>query len=220
MIFAAQEGGEAERAALEQLCATYWKPVYFFVRRKGLSPEAAEDAVQGFFLHLLQRDFLPRLDPDRGRFRSYLLRSLEHYLVNLHAHDKAQKRGGAYAHVPLDLVLAERDLPAAPSAASAAFDKEWALGLMERALGRLAREYEDGTRKGRADVVLRFFALDDAPSYADAARASAMSVPQFKAALHRARARFREILRDEVAATVDDDEAREDEIADMLRALA
>jgi DNA-directed RNA polymerase specialized sigma24 family protein len=84
LILASQDSGEAEKAALEQLCATYWKPVYFFLRRKGLSPAAAEDAAQGFFLHLLQRDFLPRLDPARGRFRSYLLRSLEHYLVNLH----------------------------------------------------------------------------------------------------------------------------------------
>src|SRR5262249_20953521 len=168
LILASQGGGEAERTALEQLCATYWKPVYFFLRRKGLTPAAAEDAVQGFFLHLLQRDFLPRLDPSRGRFRSYLLRSLEHYLVNLHERDSAPKRGGGYRFIPLDLALAERELPAASAEAPDAFDREWAMGVMERALGRLGREYEEGTRKGRRDVVLRFFGLERAPTYAEA----------------------------------------------------
>src|SRR4051812_41437013 len=102
LILASRGGGEAERAALDQLCTTYWKPVYFFLRRKGLSPAAAEDAVQGFFLHIREGNFLPRLDPERGRLRSYLLRSLEHYLINQHAHDSAQKRGGGYQFVPLD----------------------------------------------------------------------------------------------------------------------
>ena len=220
LILAAQRGEAAEKAALEQLFSTYWKPVYFFLRRKGLAPAAAEDAAQGFFLQLLERDFLPRLDPARGRFRSYLLRSLEHYLVNLHERDTARKRGGDYRFVPLDVALAERELPAAPEAPGAAFDREWALGLMERALCRLAREYEDGTRKGRADVVLRFFGLGEAPSYAEAARDCGMTAPQFKASLHRARARFREILAEEMAATVDGPEEAEHELGELMRALS
>ena len=220
LILASHENGEAEPAAFEQLCATYWKPVYFFLRRKGLSPPAAEDAAQGFFLHLLQGDVVGRLDPARGRLRSYLLRSLEHYLVNLHERDSALKRGGGHRLVPLDVVLAERELVAAPESPLNAYEKEWALGLMERALGRLRREYEDGTRKGRADVVLRFFGLEGAPTYAEAAADSGMSVPQFKAALHRARARFRDILREEVAATVEDDADGEREIGDLVRALS
>jgi len=220
LILRSQQGGEAERNALEQLFAAYWKPVYFFLRRKGLPPPAAEDAVQGFFLHLLQQDFLPRLDPGRGRFRSYLLRALEHYLTNLHERDSALKRGGGYRFVPLDVVLAERELPAAPEEPLRAYEREWALGLMERALTRLRREYEEGKRKGSADTVLRFFGLDRAPSYAEAAAECAMTVPQFKAALHRARERFREILREEVAATVEDDGEGDREIADLLRALS
>lgn len=220
LILDSRQGGEAERAALEQICTTYWKPVYFFLRRKGLSPEAAEDAAQGFFLQLLERAFLPRLDPARGRFRSYLLRSLEHYLVNLHERATAQKRGGEYLLVSLDVAVAERELPAAPGSAADAFDKEWALVLMERALDRLRREYEDGRRKGRAEVVLRFFGLEDPPSYAAAASECAMTPPQFKAVLHRARARFRELLREEVAATVDHDAEADPEIAALLRALS
>jgi RNA polymerase sigma-70 factor (ECF subfamily) len=220
LILASQKGGEAERSALEQLFSTYWKPVYFFLRRKGLPPAAAEDAVQGFFLHLLQRDFLPRLDPARGRFRSYLLRSLEHYLVNLHEHDSALKRGGGLRFVPLDVAQAERELPAAPEPPGQAYEREWALGLMERALARLRREYEEGRRKGRVDTVVRFFGLDRAPTYAEAAAECGMTVPQFKAALHRARERFRDILREEVAATVDDDAEAEREIGDLVRALS
>jgi RNA polymerase sigma-70 factor (ECF subfamily) len=220
LILASHQGGEAERKALEQLCATYWRPVYVFLRRKGLSPPAAEDAVQGFFLHLLEREFLSRLDPARGRLRSYLLRALEHYLVNLHERDAALKRGGAYRLVPLDTDVVERGLPAAPTPAPDAFEREWALGVMESALGRLRREYEDGTRKGRADVILGFFGLDRAHTYAEAARECAMTVPQFKAALHRARGRFREILREEVAATVEDDADADREIGLLVRALS
>lgn len=220
LILASQQGGGTQKPALEQLCATYWKPVYFFLRRKGLAPEAAEDAVQGFFLHLLERDFLARLDPARGRFRSYLLRALEHYLVNLHERAAAQKRGGDYRFVPLDVVLAERELPAAPKPALQAYEREWALGLMERALARLRREYDEGKRKGSGQTVLGFFGLDAAPSYAEAAAQCGMTVPQFKAALHRARVRFREILRDEVAATVEDDAEAEREIGDLMRALS
>jgi hypothetical protein len=124
--------------------------------------------------------------------------------------ETALKRGGGYRLVPLDLVLAERELPAAPEPAEEAFEREWALGLMDRALERLRAEYEDGPRKGRAEVVLRFFALAEAPTYTEAAAACGMTVPQWKATLHRARARFREILREEVAATVEDDGEGED----------
>jgi RNA polymerase sigma-70 factor (ECF subfamily) len=220
LILDARQGDEAQRAALEQLFATYWKPVYFFLRRKGLSPEAAEDAVQGFFLHLIEREFLPRLDPARGRFRSYLLRSLEHYLVNLHESETALKRGGGYRFVSLDVATAERELPASPDPAADAYDKEWALVLIGRALETLRREYDEGKRKGRADVVLRFFALKNAPTYAEAASDCGMTVPQFKASLHRARARFRELLREEVAETLEDDAESAAEIGDLLRALS
>jgi RNA polymerase sigma factor (sigma-70 family) len=220
LILDARQGDEAQRAALEQLFSIYWKPVYFFLRRKGLSPEAAEDAVQGFFLHLIEREFLPRLDPARGRFRSYLLRSLEHYLVNLHESETALKRGGGYRFVSLDVATAEQELPASPGPAADAYDREWALVLMGRAIEKLRREYDEGRRKGRADMVLRFFALENAPTYAEAATECDMTVPQFKASLHRARARFRELLREEVASTLGDDAQCAAEIGDLLRALS
>jgi hypothetical protein len=110
--------------------------------------------------------------------RSYLIRALEHYLANLHERDSALKRGGGYRLISLDLVLAERELPAATEGPQQAYEREWALGLMERALGRLRREYEEGRRKGRVETVLKFFGLDRAPSYAEAAAECGMTVPQ------------------------------------------
>src|SRR5262245_10379570 len=121
LVLATRQGGEARRSALETLLSAYWRPLYLFARRKGLTSEAAEDAVQGFFLKLLEHDFPDRLDPARGRLRSYLLTGLERHLVNLHEHDAAQKRGGGARLLSLDVLSAERDLPGAPDAATAAF---------------------------------------------------------------------------------------------------
>jgi RNA polymerase sigma factor (sigma-70 family) len=222
LILASREDDEARRQALESLLTTYWKPVYFYLRRRGLAVEAAEDAVQGFFLQLLERDFLPRLDPARGRFRSYLLTSLDHYLASLYAREAAQKRGGGVRLVPIDLVLAERELEGAPAEAETAYEREWAVGVMERALGRLRREYDEGRRQGPAEVYLRFFSLqaaDAVPSYAEAAARVGLTAPQFKAALHRARQRFRELLREEVGGTLQDASQADREIGELVRAL-
>ncbi len=220
LILSSRQSEEARRAALDTLLPLYWKPVYFYLRRKGLSVENAEDMTQSFFLHVLERDMLPRVDPARGRFRSYLLTSLENYCVNRYEHDAAVKRGGRTKLVPLDTVLAERELPAASEDPGRAFDREWALGAVERALGRLRQEYDEGRRKGPADVFLRFFSLDEAPSYADAAAACGLTPAQFKAALHRARERFRELLREEVAMTVGEEDDPDVEMRALMDALS
>jgi RNA polymerase sigma-70 factor (ECF subfamily) len=219
LILSSRESPEARREALEQLLTAYWRPLYFFGRRKGCREDAAKDAVQGFFLHLLERDFLERADPAKGRFRAYLKTSFDHYLVNQYEREAAQKRGGQFHFVSLDVVTAERDLAAAPEAPEAAFEREWALSIMERALARLRKEYEDGRRKGDVATILRFFRLDEAPSYAEAAAACGMTVVQFKASLHRARARFREILREEVADTATEADV-DDELKDLVRILS
>jgi RNA polymerase sigma-70 factor (ECF subfamily) len=222
LILASREGDGARRAALESLLAIYWKPAYFYLRRRGLAVEAAEDAVQGFFLQLLERDFLPRLDPARGRFRSYLLTALDHYLASQRERETAQKRGGGARLVPIDLALAERELEAAPAGAQVAYEREWALGVMERAVKRLRQEYEQGRRQGPAEVYLRFFSFESAepvPSYAEAAARVGLTASQFKAALHRARQRFRELLREEVGGTLQDATQADGEIGELVRAL-
>lgn len=205
LILAARNGDTARRAALESVAGTYWRPVYFYLRRKGLDATKAEDVTQSFFVHVIEGELLVRLDPARGRFRSYLLTSLDHYVVSLHEKEVAVKRGGRMAILPLDSVLLEAELPGVPEDPGRAFDREWALALLGRALGRLREEYAAGKRKGPAEPFLRFFRLDESPSYAEAAAECGLTTVQFKAALHRARDRFRQIVEEEVAATVADD---------------
>lgn len=217
-ILSSRAGTEARRTALSELLQAYWKPLYFHARRKGLNIEAAKDAVQGFFVNLLERDFMDRLDPERGRFRSYLRTAMDHYLVNLHENASARKRGGDRNIVSLDIDVAERDFKAGP--AEDAFDREWAAGVMKRVLARLRQEFEAGARKGSFDVALRYFQPGDPPPYAEAAAACGMGSVQFKAFLHRTRARFRELLREEVAHTVADARESDAEIEHLLKALS
>ena len=132
-IVAARGSPELRREVLDELCASRWQPLYVHLRKQGLPPDRAQDVVQGFLVHLLERDFLARLDPGRGRLRAYLKTALAHYLANLHAEESAQKRGGGRAALPFDDV--EAIIPAAPDDPAAAFDREWALGLFEGALG-------------------------------------------------------------------------------------
>jgi RNA polymerase sigma-70 factor (ECF subfamily) len=219
LILSSRDGDSQRTRALDELLATYWKPLYFYVRRKGQSIDGAKDAVQGLFAQLLERDFLARLDPARGRFRGFLKTAADHYLANQHEAAVALKRGGAVRTVALDFELAERDLAAAPAAAEEAFDREWAGGVMQRAMDALRREFADGTRRGPLDLALRFFNGGVAPTYEQAAKDASMSVVRFKAFLHRARTRFRELLRAEVAHTLQDAKEADAEISALLQRL-
>jgi RNA polymerase sigma-70 factor (ECF subfamily) len=221
LILGARAGAAARRRALEELLAIYWRPLYVYLRRRGVPAASAEDLVQGFVIHLLESpEFLERLHPSRGHFRGYLKKALDHYRANLYAREKALKRGGGLTLVPLDVALAERELAAIPEAADGAYDREWAMQVMQRCVHRLGEEFAQGRRADRAPVVLRFFSLDEAPSYAESASECGMTVPQFKAALHRARVRFRQLLREEVADTVAADVDVERELGELMRALS
>ncbi len=218
VIASSRSGADARAKALEELLAAYWKPLYFFVRRKGLSVEDSKDAIQDFFAHLLDREFLERLDPKKGRFRSYLRGAMDNFLVNRHEHRSAQKRGGGKKIVSLDFEVDESSTPGTASP-EAAFDREWALAVMETALARLKAEFESGERKGPFALVKRFFDFTaEQPSYEEAAKESAMSVSSLKAFLHRARLRFRELVKEEVQHTVDDGEP-DREVDELIRAL-
>ena len=220
LILSSREQTGAKQVALQELIQTYWKPLYFYVRRKGRDSEAAKDVIQGFFLHLLQHDFLSRLDPGKGHLRGYLKRGIDHFLVNLHERETAQKRGGDLAKVSLDFEVAERGMRDLPERPDAAFDREWATGIMERAMGMLRAEFGDGKRRGPFELVEQFFQFGEAPSYRDAANKYDMTPAQVKAFLHRARSRFRDLLRGEVAHTVATPEEVEQEIGDLLRLLS
>ena len=219
LILSARLGERARQEALEGLLGAYWKPVYHYCRRKGLDADGAQDAVQDLFAHLLAQDFLGRLDPERGRFRSYLRTAADHLLVNLHEKRSAAKRGGGQAPLSLDFDVAERELVATAASPEAAFDRDWALGVMDRALGRLRAEFEAGARRGPFDVALEFFRGAEPPSYADAAKRAGMPAPTFKAFLHRTRVRFRELVRAEVGETVGSGAQADQEVADLMAAL-
>jgi DNA-directed RNA polymerase specialized sigma24 family protein len=217
-IVAARDRPEVRRQVLDDLCATRWQPLYVHLRKQGLPRERAQDAVQGFLVHLLERDFLGRLDPGRGRLRAYLKTALAHYLANLHEQESAQKRGGGARALSFEDV--ETVLPAAPDDPGAAFDREWALALFEGALGDLEAELASGARRGPAAVVRQLFRMGESPPYETLAAEHGMTVPQLKSFVHRARQRFRALLLARVADTVQTPEEAEAELGELLKAIA
>ncbi|MFZ5475443.1 MAG: RNA polymerase sigma factor [Myxococcota bacterium] len=214
-LIAAARGSDAERRrALEELLAAYWEPVYVYVRRRGLGPEDAAEAVQDLFAELVEKDFPAKLDPAKGRLRGWLKACADHRLAHRRAKAGAKKRAAEV--VPFDADVAERAVAASGEDPERAFQRAWAGRVMDRAMARLRGEYESGERTGDFAIVLRFFGDGEAPSYRDAAAEAGMSLPQLKAFLHRARARFRELVLDEVRDTVGDPAEAERELAELL----
>jgi len=234
-LLAARDGDpEARRRAVADLLGRAWKPLYVCARRRGLSSEAAKDAVQGLAARLLERDLLALPDPGKGRLRSYLRTALENHIANERERASAAKRGGGARTLSLSTPLGgggggevdeatlEQAVAAAPEDPHAAFDRAWAREVMGRALARLEAELPTGGGRGAREALLAFFRADgEPPSHEAAARASGKTPSQWKAHLHRARLRFRAIVREEVAPTAGDDERDvDDEIEALLRALA
>jgi RNA polymerase sigma-70 factor (ECF subfamily) len=201
-------GSESQaRSALETLCRQYWYPLYSFVRRQGRPHHEAEDCTQEFLARLLASDGLARARPERGRFRTFLLTALRHFLTNEWHRAQAAKRGGGLAPLPFELQGAEDRFSCEPAdphlTPEQAFDRNWALGMLDRAMSRLQAEYE---ASGRGELVATLGPLmwgnpTDEPS-AKAAERLGMNSHAFTMALHRLRRRFGESLREEVAATV------------------
>ncbi|MSU59352.1 MAG: sigma-70 family RNA polymerase sigma factor [Pedosphaera sp.] len=217
--------GESSRAAqaLEQLCQTYWYPLYVFLRRNGQSPEDAQDLVQGFFAHLLGGNMLNRIAPEKGRFRSFLLASLKNFLCDQADKANALKRGGGVQTVSLDAATAEERFHLEPQDMldpAKAYDRRWALMLLESALTRLSSENE-GERRKRFDR-LRDFMLGDPTdtTYAETGRTLGMSEGAVKVAVLRLRQRYRELVRDEIAETVATPEDVQDELQHIFSVLS
>jgi DNA-directed RNA polymerase specialized sigma24 family protein len=202
VLRASGEGAEA-KAALSDLCAAYYAPVVAFLRREGRDEDAAREMAHGFFASVLEGG-VGAPERERGRFRSYLLGALKHFLSKHRDAAVAEKRGGGAEHVPL---VAETDtspglpMPAAPDD-TLVFDREWAFTIIARALAALETEHAEKT----AHFTTLKPWLDGGAelSQADAAHALGMTENAVKVAIHRLRARFRELIRAEVAATVND----------------
>src|SRR5690348_15769603 len=211
-------------AALAELCHAYWYPVYSFVRARSSSADEAQDLTQEFFLHLLDRAVFAAANPAAGRFRSFLLASLRHFLADQADRRSAQKRGGDVVLVPIDLAAAEerfvrelqyRDTP------EKVFDRQWALTLVTQACEQLqdalARE-----GKGRFFQHVRPFLPggSDPPSYADLAEELKPTDTSVKVTIYRLRRRYRELLRANVSHTLADPKEVDDEIRFLLNSLS
>jgi DNA-directed RNA polymerase specialized sigma24 family protein len=223
----ARAGGPADhdaRAALEGLCRDYWFPLYAFVRHRGLSSHEAEDVVQGFLGDLLERGDLAGVDRSKGRFRAFLRAACEHYLCNQRDHDRAAKRGAGRTIVPIDRLDAEGRYerePAHEMTAERLFERQWALTLLERVFQRLEEEAAGSGKSALFDQLRPALQGDDlAPPYREIAAALEMAEGTVRVAAHRLRARYRDMLREEVGRTTDDPAGVDDEIAGLLVALS
>ena len=226
LVVQAAEVGTAEgRSALEDLCRTYWPPLYTFARRHGLTPGDAEDLTQGFFADLLARGALAFADADRGRFRTFLLTSFRNYQSHQYARASCLKRGGGQTIVSLEALQAEegrlRGEPCTAESPAQAFDQKWALHLIEGVLATVGREY------AAAGKAMLFEALKTAlwggrgeVGYAEIARRLGSTEGAIKVAMHRLRGRFAECIRSEVAKTVRNPAEIDDEIRHLLAALS
>lgn len=204
---------------MERLCRTYWYPLYVFVRRKGFGHEDASDLTQSFFARFLEKRVLHAVDENRGKFRTFLLASMTHFLANEWDRSKAQRRGGGATVISLDEATAEQRYQLVTvdhRTPETMFEHQWAQMVMSVVLDRLAAETEE-----KRFEVLKGFLLEDkgAVSYEAAARQLALSVPGITSAIHRLRARFRALLFEEVAQTVSAPGEVEQELRHLLSAL-
>lgn len=211
------------RAALGELCAQYWTPLYAFLRRRGLAPDAAADTVQGFFARLVEKRDFGELSAERGRFRSFLLAALRHFLAHERAREHAQKRGGGARIVSIDPGDADSRLQISATqelSPEQAFEREWALSLLARALAALQVEYQnDG--KGELFAWLRpALQGGELSDVAGLAARSGLSEAALRTAASRLRKRYRQTLHTLILDTVEDARDVESEIADLFRALA
>jgi len=205
--------------ALEALCRTYWFPLYAFVRRQGRRPHDAQDLTQGFFARLLEKGYLNSAAQEKGRFRTFLLVALKRFLANEWDRQQAQKRGGTSLIVPIDPELAESRFVAGSAhelQPDLLFDRQWALTLLERTMTRLREEYVSTGRAKLFELLRSCVAKDEsALPYAEIAIRLNLTEAAVKMAVQRLRARYREILRAEIAETV----ASEDEVEEEIRHL-
>jgi RNA polymerase sigma factor (sigma-70 family) len=224
VVLSARDGGSTEAGeALAALCATYWYPLYAFVRRKGHDPETAQDLVQGFFTRLLEKGDLAGVQQEKGKFRSFLMAACTHFLTNQADRDRAKKRGGGRSPISIDRLAAEGRYgrePAHTLTAERLFERQWALALLDNVLEALTAEMS------RAGKARQFEALRPAlrgsaerVPYGEIAAALGVSEEAARAAAHRLRRRYRELLCAEVTRTLDDPSELDAEIRSLFGSL-
>ena len=218
-VIQARDGTESEvRRALGSLCETYWYPLYAYIRHKGTDPEEAKDLTQAFFTDLIGRDFLSNVDPSKGKFRSFLLGSLRHFLTNEWHRNTAQKRGGGAYTLSLDTDSAEKRFKLEPVEAltpEEVYERRWAVTVMQRAMARLREESDN---EAQFDTLRPFLtgAESQAP-YSRIAEDLEISEGAIRTAVHRLRKRYGQCLRAEIAETVGDETEIDGEVRHLLQ---
>lgn len=225
MLLAAHSQAPGFQAALSDLCRIYWYPLYAYVRRRGHTPEEAQDLTQGFFLHLLEHKTFGRADPLKGKFRSFLLGSLQNYLSTERERAACLKRGGEVTFVPLDLQNAEDRYRLEPIDAltpERIFAARWALALLGETMNRLSQEHATPEKAATLEVLKAFLDVNNCkalPSYEQAAATLQVSVGSVKTLIHRLRKQYAALLRDEIERTVSDPADIDAEIHELCDAL-
>jgi RNA polymerase sigma-70 factor (ECF subfamily) len=214
------------RLALEHLCRAYWYPLYAYARQQQRSVEDAQDITQDFFVRLLSHDYLKLADPELGRFRTFLLTSLQRFMVNEWHKASAAKRGGGVLVVSVDAEEAEQRFhnesaePADTLSPDRIFQKRWAVALLEQVLHRLGTDCAEAGKQVLFDA-LRPYILGDAPRESQAVLAARLGMTEgaLRVAVHRLRERYRELLRDEVSRTVTAPGEVDAELRELVAAL-
>ena len=224
VLMAGQSTDSQASEALEQLCRTYWYPLYAYVRRRGHGHEDAQDLTQGFLLQLLERKSFARVDRERGRFRSFLLGGLNYFLADEHARANAQKRGGGRPVVSFDALAAEQRYSLEPLdqlSPDKLFERQWALALLDRVLARLEHEFQEA---GKGDLFerLRGFLVAEVgqETYAAAAAGLGMTGEAVKKAVQRMRHRYYALFREEVSHTLADPAEVDEELRYLCAVMA
>ena len=222
VVLAARQPSPAAAAALETICQTYWQPLYAYARHAGKSPHDAQDLTQEFFCRLLEKNWLDAARRDRGKLRTFLIVALKRLMLNEWDKASARRRGGGLAPVAFDTAFAESRLAADPRplAPDEAFDRQWALTLIDLTLHRLRTEFAVAGRSADYDALKHcLLAVRGTIDYAAVAQQLGANEGAARVAVHRLRKRFREIYREEIAQTLADGADLEAEMGHLATAL-
>ena len=217
-----ESSSDESRRALASLCESYWYPLYAYVRRKGHQAAEAQDLTQAFFAELLEKERLQLADQQRGRFRSFLLASLNNFIANQWRHANAQKRGNGTAPLSIDVQMGEdryRHEPSHDITAERIFERRWAMTLLEQTMSRLSDEYRQSGKEDLFEALKGHLGQGAATPYRTVAEQLEMSETAIKVAAHRLRKRCGQILREEISHTVSDADVVDAELQQLFAAL-
>src|SRR5262245_54861980 len=221
-----QTASQHALSALSELCQIYWRPVYVFLRRQGIPEHDAQDLTQGFFAELIESRAYARADPMKGKFRSFLLGTLKHFVAHVRDHDCAQKRGSGNMPVALDeAALSEAETYASRCkdwSADRIFDREWAASVVRQTLDRLAQEYELGGKAALFEALKSRLTAGEAAAipYEELANRLGRTAAHLRVEVTRLRARYGAILREEVRGTVVDSSDVDEELRYLRQAMS